>query len=96
MAQKAFRIDSEAAALDLIMGTCTQAMRSIALGLAPPGHDVAVSATVLRGLGMPFAAAEAVARRPLPDFGEPGAAAREAAAAAAKKGRGRKKGADGG
>lgn len=89
VAQKAFHVDSEAAALDLIMGSCTQAIRSIALGLAPPGHDIAVATLVLRGLGMAPAAAEAVARRPLPDFGEPGAAAREAAAA--KKGRSRKK-----
>ncbi len=67
--QKAFRIASEAAAMDLINGTVTQAMRSIAFGVAPANHGVAVAATVLRGLGMPYDDALAVARRPLPEFG---------------------------
>lgn len=70
--QKAFRIASEAAAMDLISGTISQAMRSVAHGQAPPRHDSAVAATVLRGLGMPFELAQQVARRPLPDL--PGAA----------------------
>jgi len=64
--QGRFRIASEAAALNLINGTVMQAMHSVALGLAPPGHASAVAATVLRGLGMSYAAAAAVARRPLP------------------------------
>ena len=64
--QKAFKPVSERAAIDLVNGTVTQAMRSIAHGLAPAGHASAVAATVLRGLGMPPDAALAVAKRPLP------------------------------
>ena len=45
-----------------------QAMRSVALGLAPAKHDIAVAATMLRGLGMAADEALAVARRPLPEF----------------------------
>ncbi|SEO28073.1 transcriptional regulator, TetR family [Rhodospirillales bacterium URHD0017] len=66
--QKRFRVASEAAAMDLISGTVSQAMRSVALGLAPARHDVAVAATVLRGLGMAADEALALARRPLPEF----------------------------
>ena len=66
--QKRFRVTSEAAAMDLISGTVGQAMRSVALGLAPARHDIAVAATVLRGLGMAADEALQVARRPLPDF----------------------------
>jgi hypothetical protein len=69
--QKSFRIASEAAAMDLISGTVTQAMRSVASGLAPSGHGSAVAATVLRGLGVPFEAAAEIARRPLPQFAAP-------------------------
>lgn len=81
--QKAFRIASEAAALDLIGGTITQAMRSVAFGVAPPGHGVAVTASVLRGLGMPYEEALAVAKRPLPEF--PPMAAEEPAPPAARR-----------
>jgi AcrR family transcriptional regulator len=66
--QKAFRITTEASAIDLINGTVAQAMRSVALGLAPANHGRDVAATVLRGLGMPYAEAAEVARRPLPPF----------------------------
>jgi hypothetical protein len=66
--QKRFRVASEAAAMDLIGGTIAQAMRSVVHGIAPARHDVAVAATVLRGLGMRFDEALEVARRPLPDF----------------------------
>ncbi|PNG58429.1 Solvent efflux pump srpABC operon corepressor [Variovorax sp. WDL1] len=66
--QKAFRIPSEAAAMDLINGTITQAMRSVAFGLAPPNHGREVATCVLRGLGMEAAAAKEVAHRPLPPF----------------------------
>ncbi len=66
--QKRFHVVSEAAAMDLIAGTVGQAMRSVALGLAPARHDVAVAVTVLRGLGMSAGEALQVARRPLPDF----------------------------
>ncbi len=64
--QKSFRIASEAAAMNLIGGTVSQAMRSVALGVAPPGHGVAVATTVLRGLGVPFEKAAQTAARPLP------------------------------
>ncbi|MGK6308200.1 TetR/AcrR family transcriptional regulator [Variovorax sp. DT-64] len=66
--QKAFRIPNEAAAMDMINGTIAQAMRSVALGLAPPNHGRAVATCVLRGLGMDAAAAKEVAHRPLPPF----------------------------
>jgi AcrR family transcriptional regulator len=71
--QKAFRIPNEAAAMDLINGTVAQAMRSVALGLAPPNHGREVAACVLRGLGMEYAAAKEVAHRPLPAFAPMGA-----------------------
>jgi AcrR family transcriptional regulator len=64
--QKAFRVASEAAAMNLIGGTVSQAMRSMAAGMAPPGHGVAVATTVLRGLGVPFEKAAQIAARPLP------------------------------
>lgn len=70
--QKRFRIVSEAAAMDLIGGAVGQAMRSVALGATPSRHDVAVAATVLRGLGMDDDEALEVARRPLPDFSNVG------------------------
>ncbi|WP_179106927.1 TetR/AcrR family transcriptional regulator [Variovorax sp. KK3] len=66
--QKAFRIPGEAAALDLINGTISQAMRSVALGLVPRHHGRDVATCVLRGLGMDAAAAKEVAHRPLPPF----------------------------
>lgn len=66
--QKSFRVASEAAGLDLVIGAVGQAMRSVALGAAPANHGSAVAATVLRGLGMDFDEALAVARRPLPPF----------------------------
>jgi AcrR family transcriptional regulator len=66
--QKAFKPVSEAAAMDLINGTITRAMLTIAQGQAPANHAVAVAATVLRGLGMPPDDALAVAKRPLPPF----------------------------
>jgi len=66
--QKSFRIASEPVAMDLIGGAGMQAMRSVALGLAPAGHGAAMSACVLRALGVPFDKAERIAHRPLPDF----------------------------
>ena len=66
MAQGAFKVADEAAALDLILGVPSQAMRSVALGLTQPGHDVRVTALLLRGLGMSEAKAAEVAARPLP------------------------------
>jgi AcrR family transcriptional regulator len=66
--QKAFRISSEMAAMDMINGTVQQAMRTLAYGGAPEHHGREVAACVLRGLGMPFAEAREVAHRPLPPF----------------------------
>lgn len=86
--QKAFRIPSEAAAMDLINGTITQAMRSVALGLAPPNHGPEVATCVLRGLGMEAAAAKEVAHRPLPPFPPIGEAPAARAKGAAKGKRG--------
>lgn len=68
--QKAFKVVSEAAAMDLISGTVARAMVSIAHGVAPAGHASAVAAMVLRGLGMDADEAVAVAKRPLPPFPE--------------------------
>jgi AcrR family transcriptional regulator len=64
--QKSFSVPSEAAALDVISGTVTQAMRTVALGMAPANHGSAIAALVLRGLGMDSKAAQEVATRPLP------------------------------
>jgi AcrR family transcriptional regulator len=66
--QKKFKVASEAAAMDLINGMGTFAMRRVALGLAPPNHDTACAALVLRGLGLPADQAAEVAKRPLPEF----------------------------
>jgi AcrR family transcriptional regulator len=97
--QKRFRLASEAAAMDLINGVGTFAMRRVALGLAPAGHDVACATMVLRGLGMSQEDAAEVAKRPLPELvgrgeaphprpltgGEREPAARTRSAAAKKK-----------
>ncbi len=64
--QKAFKVPSEAAALDAINGICSAAMLRVALGRAPRHHDVAAATLVLCALGMPPETAAEVARRPLP------------------------------
>lgn len=64
--QKKFKVPSEAAAMDVINGVCTQAMRRVAGGAAPAKHDVASAALVLRALGMAPEDAAEVAARPLP------------------------------
>lgn len=69
--QKAFKVPSEAAALDAIGGVCSAAMQRVALGLAPRSHDVAAATLVLRALGMPPEAAAEVAKRPLPPLKSP-------------------------
>jgi AcrR family transcriptional regulator len=66
--QKKFKVPSEAAAMDMINGVVTTAMRRVALGLAPPKHDVACTALLLRGLGVPADEAAEVAKRPLPEL----------------------------
>lgn len=67
--QKRFKVPNEAIAIDVINGVCTHAMRRVALGLAPPNHDVACATVVLRALGMTAADAAEIARRPLPPLG---------------------------
>jgi len=84
IAQNDFRVPSEAAAMNIVMGVGVLAMRDIAMGSAPPDHDIAVATMVLRGLGMPFKDAAEIARRPLPDFGPPGAPGAVAARPARK------------
>jgi AcrR family transcriptional regulator len=68
VAQKAFRIASEQAGMDLIGGTVAQGMRSVARGAAGADHGTAIATTVLRGLGVPADKAAEVASRPLPEF----------------------------
>jgi AcrR family transcriptional regulator len=80
--QRRFKVSSEAAAMDAVMGTCMKAMHRVALGLAPAHHDIAVASSVLRALGMPPEEAVEVARRPLPPLGvaaqQPGTPRRKA------------------
>ncbi len=69
--QKRFRITTERAAFDLIGGTISAAMRSVALGEVPAaskrlGYDSAVATLVLQGLGMESEEAAAIARKALP------------------------------
>lgn len=89
--QKAFRIANEQVAIDLINGAGTNAMRSVALGLAPASHGADMAACVLRGLGVAHEKAEEIARRPLPNFPDApaigAAAAPERARATAAKAR---------
>lgn len=66
--QRAFRIPGETAAMDMINGTVSQAMRTVAHGAAAAHHGREVATCVLRGLGMAWADAKAVAQRPLPPF----------------------------
>ncbi len=46
-----FTVDSEAAALDLVIGTTMEGMRNIALGAARKGHATAVTAAIRRPPG---------------------------------------------
>jgi AcrR family transcriptional regulator len=64
--QKRFKVPNEVAAMDAISGICMAGMHTVALGLAPPRHDIAIATVVLRALGMEAAEAAEVARRPLP------------------------------
>lgn len=59
--QKAFRIETEQAAVDLVEGTIMLAMRRIATRRTPRSYDDAVVATILHGLGVPAASAAALA-----------------------------------
>lgn len=64
--QRKFKVPSEAAAMDVVNGVCTHAMRRVAQGEAPARHDIACATLVLRALGMASDEAAEVARRPLP------------------------------
>jgi AcrR family transcriptional regulator len=69
--QKRFHVTNERAAIDLIGGTISAAMRSVALGQVPAaskriGYDSAVATLVLQGLGVEADEAAAIARKPLP------------------------------
>jgi AcrR family transcriptional regulator len=66
--RKEFTVVGEAAALDLVIGTTMEGMRRIALGTVGPQHAGAVTATILRGLGVSPAKARTLATRPLPLF----------------------------
>lgn len=63
-----FTVDSEAAALDLVIGATMEGMRNIALGTARKGHATQVTAAILRSLGVPPARARQAASQPLPLF----------------------------
>ncbi|MDQ0568287.1 AcrR family transcriptional regulator [Variovorax paradoxus] len=66
--QKSFRVPSEAAAMDVLSGSVSQAMRSVAMGGSPANHGRDVATCLLRAFGMEPAAAKEVAGRPLPPF----------------------------
>lgn len=60
--QGEFRIVSEAAAVDLVIGTAMLAMRVIALRRPPAAYERAIVATILHGLGVPARKAARLAR----------------------------------
>lgn len=66
--QKEFSVASEAAALDLIIGTTMEGMRRIALGRTRRQHAAAVTVSILRGLGVAPARARRISMRRLPLF----------------------------
>ncbi len=68
--RREFSVISEAAALDLVIGSTMEAMRRIASGKASRRHSTAVVAGILRGLGVPWARARRIAAMPLPLFGK--------------------------
>lgn len=63
-----FTVDSEAAALDLVIGATMEGMRSIAHGASRKGHAAQVTAAILRSLGVSPAKARQIATKPLPSF----------------------------
>lgn len=63
-----FSAQSEAAALDLVIGSTMEGMRRIAFGKVRRSHAADVTATILRGLGISPARARAVAGQPLALF----------------------------
>ncbi len=64
--RKEFSVVSETAALDLIIGGTMEGMRRIALGQAHRRHAAAVTASILRGLGVRPARAQRLSTKPLP------------------------------
>ncbi|MCA0245953.1 MAG: TetR family transcriptional regulator [Proteobacteria bacterium] len=66
--QKEFSVASEAAALDLIIGTTMEGMRRIALGRTHRQHAAAVTVSILRGLGVAPARARRISMKRLPLF----------------------------
>jgi AcrR family transcriptional regulator len=62
------RFASEAAAVDLVQGTVLAGMRTVLEGRARAEHPANVAALVLRGLSVDPDEADAITRRPLPDF----------------------------
>jgi len=65
--RRRFDYRSEAAALDLLVGAVLAGMRTVLERRAGEQHAADVAALVLRGLGVPAAEADAIARRPLPE-----------------------------
>ena len=66
--RKEFAVVSEAAALDLIIGATMEGMRRIALGQARKQHASALTASILRGLGVGPTRARRIATKALPLF----------------------------
>jgi AcrR family transcriptional regulator len=66
--QGRFAVRDRQSALDLVMGTVAQAMRTAALARVPSAYPSLIAGLVLRGLGMAAADADEAARRPLPDL----------------------------
>lgn len=64
--RKRLRYPSEAAAIDLVQGTVLAGMRTVLEGRAGAEHASDIAAIILLGLGVDAAAAEAIARQPLP------------------------------
>ncbi|WP_224087231.1 TetR/AcrR family transcriptional regulator [Nostoc sp. MS1] len=58
---KRFQIDCVPAAIDLILGTCFMAMRSILEGHTQPNHPEQIAKIILKTLGVPAADAHAIA-----------------------------------
>jgi AcrR family transcriptional regulator len=64
--RKRLRYASEAAAIDLVQGTVLAGMRTVLEGRAGAEHARAIAVTILCGLGVDRAEADAIAKLPLP------------------------------
>jgi AcrR family transcriptional regulator len=64
--QKRFHVASIPAAMDLITGANFAGIGSVLAGRAGKSHVAAISASILRGLGMSPKEADEIAKRPLP------------------------------